>query len=215
MCKSARKSLNWYQKFTYQPPSTKQCNKRKIKYPAAGWPLKWLQTFEDTNARCKIYIKLCVCSRKKQSCKCIPAWQMARRFKSVCAQQTGTRQDCTHPSTAQITPLSSKPSWSLSLPAMSGWNRKIRISLSALLCSFSANHSSSHRGDRASLEVDNEMGERKHINRDRVGVVSQLRAWWLKLCLLMMMIDSKCPHLFNTPRPIFSTSRAAEFFDFA
>ncbi len=63
-------------------------------------------------------------------------------------------QGCTHPrAEIRIIQLSSKPSWSSSSPAMSGWIIVTQISLSVLLCSFIADHSSSRRGDRSANET--------------------------------------------------------------
>lgn len=125
---------------------------RKTSSRAAARPLKWLQTSKAQvhAAETALHRRRAAVRNNHANASLHDRW----RFKSLCAQQAGRQRGRTHPSTATRTaPLSSKPSRSLSAPAVSGWIRMTRP-VSALLC----NHSSSHRGDRVSVEVHNEMG---------------------------------------------------------
>lgn len=64
--KSARKSLNLYQRFGYQPPSTKQCNKRENKTSRCRLTIKMAADGTNTQMHAaKNDIKLWVCSRNK------------------------------------------------------------------------------------------------------------------------------------------------------
>lgn len=75
-----------------------------------------------------------------------------------------------------------------------------RISVSALLC----NHSSSHRGDRVSVEVDNEM----RGGSNRINMALTVRLLQVGQTVFINQYGwEKCPHLLPTIRAIFNTTR--------